>query len=82
MKLKNILAIMLLAATTTGFLSSCSDKATDSQAPRLFRPVASLVTSNNSVTASWDNISGATQYNLTLYRVTGQDEAGEKIMNY
>ena len=79
MKLKNILAIMLLAATTTGFLSSCSDKATDSQAPRLFRPVASLVTSNNSVTASWDNISGATQYNLTLYRVTGQDEAGENI---
>ena len=79
MKLKNILAIMLLAATTTGFLSSCSDKATDSQAPRLFRPVASLVTSNNSVTASWDNISGATQYNLTLYRVSGQDEAGENI---
>ena len=79
MKLKNILAIMLLAATTTGFLSSCSDKATDSQAPRLFRPVASLVTSNNTVTASWDNISGATQYNLTLYRVTGQDETGENI---
>ena len=46
MKLKNILAIMLLAATTTGFLSSCSDKATDSQAPRLFRPVASLVTAS------------------------------------
>lgn len=68
---------MLLAATTTGFLSSCSDDDNLGDAPRLFRPVASLVTSNNTITASWDNIAGATQYNLTLYRVTGTDEAGE-----
>ena len=77
MKLKNYMAIMLLAATTTGFLSSCSDDDNLGDAPRLFRPVASLVTSNNTITASWDNIAGATQYNLTLYRVTGTDEAGE-----
>lgn len=77
MKLKNYMAIMLLAATTTGFLSSCSDDDNLGDAPRLFRPVASLVTSNNTITASWDNIAGATQYSLTLYRVTGTDEAGE-----
>ena len=77
MKLKNYMAIMLLAATTTGLLSSCSDDDNLGDAPRLFRPVASLVTSNNTITASWDNIAGATQYNLTLYRVTGTDEAGE-----
>lgn len=79
MKLKKYLAIMLLAATTTGFLSSCSDNDSDQQAPRLFRPVASLVASNNTIIATWDNISGATQYDLILYRVTGTDDAGENI---
>lgn len=78
MKLKKYFAIMLLAVTT-GILSSCSDDDNLGQAPRLFRPVASLVTSNNTITASWDNIAGATQYNLTLYRVSGINEAGENI---
>lgn len=76
MKLKKYLAIMLLAATTTGFLSSCSDDDNKGNAPRLFRPVASLVTSNNTITASWDNIAGATKYELALFMLTGTDEAG------
>ena len=77
MKLKKYLAIMLLAATTTGFLGSCSDNDNKGDAPRLFRPIASLETSNNTIKATWDNISGATSYQLTLYRVAGTDEAGE-----
>lgn len=76
MKLQKYLIIMLLAATTTGFLSSCSDNDNKGDAPRLFRPIASLETNNNTITATWDNISGATSYNLTLYKVTGTDEAG------
>lgn len=79
MKLQKYLAFMLLAATTTGFLSSCSDDDDLGQAPRLFRPVASLETNKNTIIASWDNIAGATQYDLSLYRVAGTDEAGENI---
>ena len=79
MKLQKYLIIMLLAATTTGFLSSCSDNDNKGDAPRLFRPIASLETNNNTITATWDNISGATSYNLTLYKVTGTDEAGDNI---
>ncbi len=77
MKLKKYLAIMLLAATTTGLLSSCSDDDNKGDAPRLFRPIASLETSNNTIKATWDNIAGATTYNLALYKVSGTDEAGE-----
>lgn len=78
MKLQKYLATMLLAAVTLGGMSSCSDD--DSlTAPRLFRPVASLETNKNTITATWDNIKGATKYDLKLFRVTGTDEAGENI---
>lgn len=78
MKLQKYLAIMLLAVTTLGGMSSCSDD--DSlTAPRLFRPVASLETNKNTITATWDNIKGATNYDLKLFRVSGTDEAGENI---
>lgn len=71
--------MMLLTATTLGFMSSCSDDDSLGDAPRLFRPVASLETNRNTITATWDNIKGATTYDLKLFKVTGTDEAGENI---
>lgn len=79
MKLQKYLAIMLLAVTTLGTMSSCSDDDDFGNAPRLFRPVASLETNKNTITATWDNIKGATKYDLKLFRVTGTDEAGENV---
>lgn len=70
---------MLLAVTTLGSMSSCSDDDDFGNAPRLFRPVASLETNKNTITATWDNIKGATKYDLKLFRVTGTDEAGENV---
>ena len=68
-----------IALCATAFVSSCSDDPKDGDAPRLFRPVASLETSNNNIIASWDNIKGATTYTLTLYQVTGTDDNGDNI---
>lgn len=79
MKLNKIFAMTLLAALTLGGMSSCSDDDNLGEAPRLFRPVASLETSNNTIKATWDNIAGATEYKLQLFRVSGTDEAGENI---
>ena len=79
MKLNKIFAMTLLAALALGGMSSCSDDDNLGDAPRLFRPVASLETSNNTIKATWDNIAGATEYKLQLFRVTGTDEAGENI---
>ena len=77
MKMKKYFIIALMASLMTGALSSCSDNDSKGEAPRLFRPVASLETNTNTIKAKWDNISGATSYNLTLYRLTGTDETGE-----
>ena len=79
MKSIKYIVISLLCLLTAGFVSSCDDDLTDKDAPRLFRPVASLETNNNSIIASWDNIAGATSYTLKLFKVTGTDEAGENI---
>lgn len=79
MKLQKYLTATLLAVTTLGGMSSCSDDDSLGNAPRLFRPVASLETNKNTVTATWDNIKGATRYDLKLFRVSGTDEAGENI---
>lgn len=76
MKIAKYFVLSLFGLLTAGMMSSCSDDPTDGNAPRLFRPVASLETNNNSVIATWDNISGASQYTLNLFKVTGTDEAG------
>lgn len=76
MKPLKYFVISLLGLLTVGFVSSCDDDLKDGDAPRLFRPVASLETNNNSIIASWDNIAGATSYTLELYKVTGTDDAG------
>ena len=77
MKMKKYFMIALMASLITGAMSSCSDNDNKGEAPRLFRPVASLETNTNTIKAKWDNISGATEYQLTLYRLIGTDEAGE-----
>ncbi|MBR5687936.1 MAG: DUF4957 domain-containing protein [Prevotella sp.] len=76
MKSINYIVISLLCLLVTGVMSSCDDDLTDKDAPRLFRPVASLETNNNSIIASWDNIADATSYTLKLFKVTGTDDAG------
>ena len=48
-------------------------------APRLFRPVASIESQNNNVIVTWDNIKGASSYEVVLYKMTGEDEEGTLI---
>ena len=62
MKMKKYFMIALMASLITGAMSSCSDNDNKGEAPRLFRPVASLETNTNTIKAKWDNISGATEY--------------------
>ncbi|MCR4918295.1 MAG: hypothetical protein K5928_00550 [Prevotella sp.] len=68
--------LLSLAAIAAMSLTSCSDDATDQDAPRLFRPVATLEVSGNSIITTWDNIKEATTYELVLSRVTATDELG------
>lgn len=77
MKLHHLLTIVLLSSATIGVMSSCSDDENLGEAPRLFRPVATLETNNNTITASWDNISGATEYKLKLCRLVTDNEDNE-----
>lgn len=80
MKMKKYLAMLLLAVTTSSAFISCDDDENLGEAPRLFRPVASLEVQNNSIVATWENIKGAETYELELYRVSGEDEAtGENL---
>lgn len=76
MKLNKYLATALLLLPM-GFMTSCSDDDNLAEAPRLFTPVPELVQNRNSIEVSWKQITGATQYDLTLYKLTGTDEAGE-----
>lgn len=79
MKLQKYFAMLLLALSTVGMTSSCSDDEDLGEAPRLFRPVASLEAQNNSVVVTWDNIKGATEYTVKLYKITGTAEDGTDI---
>lgn len=80
MKLGKYIAMMLLACATGYTFTSCSDDESLGEAPRLFRPVASLQVSTNNIVVDWENIKGATNYSLELYRVIGTDEVtGESI---
>ena len=46
----------------------------------MFRPVAALTVEQNRITVDWENIKGATNYDLELYKVVGTDETtGESI---
>lgn len=72
MKPGKYIAMMLLACATGYTFTSCSDE-TLGNAPRMFRPVATLQVSNNSINVDWENIKGASSYELELYRVSGTD---------
>lgn len=73
MKFKKYIAMMLLAVATNSTFTACSDDEALEEAPRLFRPVASLEVQNNNIVATWDNIKGADNYSLELYRVIDTD---------
>jgi len=64
--------IMLGLLIGVGF-TSCNDDDLG-EAPRLFRPIPTLENNGNKLTATWDNILGATSYELILYKANGQDE--------
>lgn len=74
MKIKKYISIMFLALTASYTFTACSDDDSLGEAPRLFRPVTSLEVKNNNLVATWENIKGATDYVLELYRVTGTDD--------
>jgi hypothetical protein len=75
MEIKKYLFSAFSATLCMAALVSCSDDETDGNAPRLFRPVATLEVSSNNIITTWENIKEATSYELSLYRVTGTDEA-------
>lgn len=73
MKIKQYIKMAFLAMLASYTFSACSDDDALGEAPRLFRPVASIESQSNKVVVTWDNIKGATNYDLELYRVTGTD---------
>jgi hypothetical protein len=63
---------------------SCQEEEDLGIAPRLFRPVTTLEVRNNNIIATWDNIKGATSYELTLYKSTGKkaEDGTELVEKY
>lgn len=55
-------------------LVSCSDDETV-EAPRLFRPVTTLSSTGNNIEVDWDNIKGATSYEIKLYQIINGEDA-------
>lgn len=68
--------MMLLAVLASSTFTGCDDDDFTTDAPRLFRPVSSLDVQTNNIIVTWENIKGATSYELELYRVTSTDDAG------
>lgn len=79
MKIKKYITMILLAFMASSTFISCNDDDFENDAPRLFRPVASLEVQNNNIVTTWKNIKGATEYQLQLYRVTSTDDAGNNV---
>lgn len=59
-------------------LTSCSDDDSEDP-PRLFRPIVSLVNNGNTIVASWDQIKGATSFELELHKAGDNDENGNPV---
>lgn len=79
MKIKKYITMILLAFTASSTFIGCDDDEFVGDAPRLFRPVTSLEVQNNNIIATWENIKGATEYQLQLHRVVSTDDAGESV---
>lgn len=69
MKTIKYLALAAVALATTCSFYSCSDDDSLGEAPRLFSPIPTLNSQKNNLLVTWNNINGATEYELTLYRV-------------
>lgn len=65
--------ITLVLLIGTGF-AGCDNDDDLGNPPRLFRPIASLENKNNNIIATWDNIKGATSYELDLMKITSQGD--------
>ena len=59
-------------------LASCNDDDLGTT-PRLFRPVATIESQNNNIVVTWDNIKGASSYEIILFKMTGENEDGTLI---
>lgn len=68
--------MMLLVTMASGTFISCNEDELMADAPRLFRPVSTLQVETNSIIVTWENIKGATSYNLELYKVISTDDSG------
>lgn len=77
MKIKKYITMILLAFAASSTFIGCDDDDFTNDAPRLFRPVASLEVQNNNIITTWENIKGATEYQLQLYRVISTDDTGK-----
>jgi hypothetical protein len=73
--IKYMALCLLIGASATG----CKEDELG-DAPRLFRPIVSLDNKTNNIVATWDNIKGATTYELELFKVIGEDEAKNPIL--
>lgn len=76
MKIKKYFAMMLLMASTSLAFIGCSDDDNLGEAPRLFRPVASLDAQKNNLVVTWSKIPGATEYSLTLFKAVDMQPDG------
>ncbi len=80
MKIRKYIAMMLLTCMVGYTFTACKDDEALGEAPRIFRPVATLEVQQNKIVVDWENIKEATSYELELYRVIGTDEVtGESI---
>lgn len=76
MKIKKYITMILLATLASSIFFGCDDDDLVTEAPRLFRPVSTLDVQKNTIVVTWENIKGATSYELELYKVISTDDAG------
>lgn len=70
----NILKYIAFSFLLGTSIISCNDDELG-EAPRLFRPVASIIASQNDIIVSWDLISEATSYDIEIYKLEGDATA-------
>ena len=70
MKTIKYLALAAVALATTCSFYSCSDDDSLGEAPRLFSPIPTLNSQKNNLLVTWNNINGATEYELTAITTT------------
>lgn len=76
---KRIIYALAMTCLLGVFFVACKDDELP-EAPRLFRPVVTMLNKGNDIHVEWINIKGAESYELELYKATGgKDENEEDI---